>query len=266
MSQYIPFSNERFRRSHMYIGWLQQMHNFLLVKRDWEKDKIHITESINYLQQFGDSIHVNIYPEGRVFSKEVKKAYEKRVQDNNCLHYTHLLHPKTKGFIHTLQTLRKQFPVDIYDYTVGYTGKYKLLAYTGPVGAIQLPIGQIPDQFHYHIKHYPSSLLPTDDYKLSQWLTERWKEKDNLLDQFYRNKSFPGPYLKETWHTKLSMLAVLTVWMALCIAVVYAIVKVPLLMMILMGGSAIVHYTIDRVFGGWDKLTVKRWRCEILYN
>jgi hypothetical protein len=37
------------------------------------------------------------------------------------------------------------------------------------------------------------SALPEADEAVAAWLIERYREKDVLLDGFYRDGSFPGP-------------------------------------------------------------------------
>lgn len=52
---------------------------------------------------------------------------------------------------------------------------------------------------HLHYRLYPSSEVPSDTEGMTQWLYDRFIEKDKLLEEFYRTGKFPtkgsGPHL-----------------------------------------------------------------------
>jgi hypothetical protein len=47
-------------------------------------------------------------------------------------------------------------------------------------------------QTRIHVKRYNISDLPTDDEELSNWLLQRWVEKDELIKGFMKNGEFPN--------------------------------------------------------------------------
>ncbi|XP_069360043.1 acyl-CoA:lysophosphatidylglycerol acyltransferase 1-like [Maniola hyperantus] len=45
---------------------------------------------------------------------------------------------------------------------------------------------------HLHYRLYPSSEVPTDSEGMTQWLYDRFIEKDKMLEEFYRTGHFPS--------------------------------------------------------------------------
>ncbi|XP_047534179.1 acyl-CoA:lysophosphatidylglycerol acyltransferase 1 isoform X2 [Vanessa atalanta] len=49
-----------------------------------------------------------------------------------------------------------------------------------------------PCTTHLHYRLYPSSEVPTDTEGMTQWLYDRFIEKDKMLEEFYRTGQFPS--------------------------------------------------------------------------
>ncbi|XP_052742266.1 acyl-CoA:lysophosphatidylglycerol acyltransferase 1 [Bicyclus anynana] len=49
-----------------------------------------------------------------------------------------------------------------------------------------------PCRTHLHYRLYPSSEVPTDTEGMTQWLYDRFIEKDKMLEEFYRTGQFPS--------------------------------------------------------------------------
>ncbi|XP_028175252.1 acyl-CoA:lysophosphatidylglycerol acyltransferase 1-like [Ostrinia furnacalis] len=49
-----------------------------------------------------------------------------------------------------------------------------------------------PCTTHLHYRLYPSSEVPTDTEGMTNWLYDRFIEKDKMLEEFYRTGSFPS--------------------------------------------------------------------------
>ena len=257
----IPLTTERFRHTHVYVGWLKQMHHFIFIKRDWNKDLVHINKMIHYLLATGPPIHVIIYPEGNVLTEGSKKADVEYAQSKGLIPHKYLLHPRVKGFAACVQACRSGHNgrADVYEMTIGYKGNPGQCAYAGPFGGVQLPTGDLPKEIHIHMKYHPSSSLPSSDEELGEWLRKRWREKDELLKQFYETNSFPGPVLRETFKFRQWMKLLIGIWIISGAAFVYCWIQVPLMMAVIMGTTALIHYIVDKWFDGWDRLALKRW-------
>lgn len=99
------------------------MHHLIFVKKTWESDKYHVTNSLRYLCETGPPLHAIIFPEGRILTESTKAADKEYAERNDLNVYHNLLFPKLNGFIHTVQVLREYGDVDVYDITTGYIGK-----------------------------------------------------------------------------------------------------------------------------------------------
>ena len=111
----------------------------------------------------------------------------------------HLLYPRTKGFITTVQQLRQAPHVKaVYDLTIAYHNKQDSAGALGEGGggsdAFQKPpsiwttlsTAGLSDRwgyrFHVHVRRFPIESLPEKDEDLATWLEERWIEKGVWLE------------------------------------------------------------------------------------
>lgn len=102
----------------------------------------------------------------------------------------HLLYPRTKGFVTTVQHLRKAPHVKaVYDVTIAYqTGKQWQQAPSmwETLSAIGLSLGRQEGgrghKFHVHARRFLIEEMPQDDEELAKWLEQRWIEKGQWLE------------------------------------------------------------------------------------
>ena len=130
------------------------------------------------------------------FSEATRFTPEKYMQstqwctDHDKPQPRHLLYPRVKGFVSTVQHLRKAPHVKaVYDLTIAYQrGKQW---HVGPsmwetlsVPKLSLPVGKGGRgyRFHVHARRFALDTLPGDDEGLARWLEERWVEKGEWLE------------------------------------------------------------------------------------
>jgi len=89
--------------------------------------------------------------------------------------------PRTKGFTATIEGLHANIDA-VYDMSIAYE--------RGLPSLWQLMMGLVK-RIHIHVRRFPLDELPVDAGELSDWLKERFLEKDKLLDSFYRQRKFP---------------------------------------------------------------------------
>jgi 1-acyl-sn-glycerol-3-phosphate acyltransferase len=114
------------------------------------------------------------YEETKVWCKENEKPLPK-----------HLLYPRTKGFITTVQHLRKAKQVKaVYDMTIAYSRGNKFLEAPTIWDTLSLPglSEQQGFKFHVHARRFELNSLPDNDAELAKWLEERWIEKGEWLE------------------------------------------------------------------------------------
>jgi lysocardiolipin and lysophospholipid acyltransferase len=89
-----------------------------------------------------------------------------------------------KGFTYTVELLRADIDA-IYDITVAYPDYV-------PETEASIFTGKFPKEIHFHCHRVPIASLPQSEKELEQWCNERWREKEQLLSDFYRTKKFLG--------------------------------------------------------------------------
>lgn len=99
----------------------------------------------------------------------------------------HLLYPRTKGFVTTVQHLRRAPHVrTVYDVAIAYQRGGRWHAAPDMWETLSLPRLSAPDghacRFHVHVRRFLVEDLPTDDEGLAKWLERRWVEKGEWLE------------------------------------------------------------------------------------
>lgn len=97
----------------------------------------------------------------------------------------HLLYPRTKGFVATVQHLREASHVRaVYDLTIAYQRRGVFQA--APSFWETLSAGGLSSRrgfrFHVHARRFAIESLPASDGGLAQWLEDRWVEKGEWLE------------------------------------------------------------------------------------
>jgi hypothetical protein len=97
----------------------------------------------------------------------------------------HLLYPRTKGFVTTVQHLRKaEHMKAVYDMTIAYEHHHKF--HSAPTIWESLSCGDLSGtrgyKFHVDVRRFPLDELPEDDAGLAKWLETRWMEKGEFLE------------------------------------------------------------------------------------
>ncbi|WRT69079.1 uncharacterized protein IL334_006062 [Kwoniella shivajii] len=158
----------------------------ILVSRDWTSDKRTLQDAFLRITSNSHPCWIIMCPEGtrRTPSKLVKSQAFARMKGKPEL--SHLLFPRSKGFVCTIQALRHSHIKYVYDTTLLYSspGKDK---WRIPSLAEQLSCEDMTKQgykFRIHVKRIPISELPEGEKSLKEWCEEKWKVKDDLLDDW----------------------------------------------------------------------------------
>ena len=117
----------------------------------------------------------------------------------------------------------------MYDFTIGYEG-VKGTDIPEKVYTIRsiFSLGIFPKQIHVYIRRYRIPDIPFQNEKVfSQWLFDRWVEKDEMLAYFYQNGQFPDGHeklhmpirLKNTIYDVGMMYVMLLPYIPLCLIV-----------------------------------------------
>ena len=162
------------------VGWGLYLIGNFFVKRSWSEDQESIEQTFAGIIQDNIPVWLISFVEGTRITEAKAESSRKYAREKGHPEFQHVLLPRTKGFVASMQGLRHYIDA-VYDVTIGY-----------PVGVPslwQFIKGQVT-RAHMHVRRFPVAELPEDPGELSQWLIERFAEKDKLLDGFYRDGHF----------------------------------------------------------------------------
>lgn len=63
--------------------------------------------------------------------------------------------------------------------------------------------GSEPYSLHIHVRRYPINTIPTQIIDQKIWLFKRFAEKDQLLEEFYKNGTFSKKYNQNPLYSPL---------------------------------------------------------------
>ncbi|XP_046565821.1 1-acyl-sn-glycerol-3-phosphate acyltransferase epsilon-like [Haliotis rubra] len=184
-------------------GFYLAQHDCLYVKRSGKFDKDRASRQLERLQRDKTPTWFVVFPEGTRFNPElpdvIKKSQEfAKAQGYPVLH--HVLTPRYRALQVGLLQMRTCLDA-VYDITIAYGNT--VAKETGE----RLSSPGMPEflqggskQLHLHISRIPLSEVPDKEEKLSQWVQQRFQEKEKLLSHFYSTNNscseprqcFPG--------------------------------------------------------------------------
>ncbi|KAL4238498.1 Lysocardiolipin acyltransferase 1 [Mactra antiquata] len=166
------------------IGWAMQIAGYIFLDRKWEEDQQTIFRCLKVFKHVNFNAQILLFPEGTDLTKNTKKRSDQFAEKNNLQKYDFVLHPRTTGFSHIVQQMKKDEILDfVVDITIAYPG-------TIPQNEMDIVKGNFPSEIHFLIKKYPNSIIPSQKEDLEDWCKEKWHEKENVLKNFYEKKSF----------------------------------------------------------------------------
>jgi len=169
------------------IGIGMMFLEMVFVKRNWAEDREYVRKLFSTYREDRIPLWLMTFPEGTRFTPEKLDKAHKRAQAMGIEPFRHVLPPRTKGFVAAVVGLRDYIDA-VYDVTIGYEqGAPTLWQF----------IEGLPKVAHMHVRRFPIATLPQGEEELGAWLVERFREKDELLDGFYKNGNFPGPVREE---------------------------------------------------------------------
>ncbi len=88
------------------IGWGMQLSQFIFLKRNWEKDKPHLSAHLQKLNKPSDPMWLMLFPEGTNLAPSTRKKSKKWAVKNGIEDLQHTLLPRSTGLQFCLQELR----------------------------------------------------------------------------------------------------------------------------------------------------------------
>ncbi|KAK3098337.1 hypothetical protein FSP39_018577 [Pinctada imbricata] len=164
------------------IGWAWYFTESLFLHRDWQKDRAVIAQGVKNVTEYPDGYFVVmlLFPEGTRLTDEKLKNSQKIAQEKGYPIMKHHLLPRAKGFVLSVQELKK-LPehklTAIYDITTVFeNGNPPLMdAIRGKKQICRM-----------RLRRFPVANLPDSEEELSDWLRNLFKEKDEIVDKFLK--------------------------------------------------------------------------------
>ena len=103
------------------IGWGMQLCQFIFLKRNWEKDKAHLSTHLQSLNKPFDPMWLLMFPEGTNLAPSTRQKSREWAAKNGIKDMQHVLIPRSTGLQFCLQEMRKTVSF-VYDCTIAYEG------------------------------------------------------------------------------------------------------------------------------------------------
>lgn len=175
------------------FGWGAQFYNFIFVSRNWEKDRNQFRRALSHLKDPEDPMWLLIFPEGTNLSAETREKSAAWAKKTGIPDMKHQLLPRSTGLQFCLSEL-KHSTNWLYDCTVAYEGvpdgMYGQDLYTLRSSFFE---GKPPKSVNMFWRRFKISEIPMEnDAAFGRWLNNRWREKDYILEYFYKYSHFPA--------------------------------------------------------------------------
>ncbi|CAL4947110.1 unnamed protein product [Urochloa decumbens] len=164
------------------FSWAFHIFEFIPVERKWEIDEAIIQNKLSKYKNPRDPIWLAVFPEGTDYTEKKCIKSQEYASEHGLPKLEHVLLPKTKGFICCLQELRSSLDA-VYDVTIAY--KHRLPDFLDNVYGVD------PSEVHIHIRTVQLSDIPTSEDEITEWMIERFRQKDQLLSDFFVKGHFP---------------------------------------------------------------------------
>lgn len=164
------------------IGWGMRFLDCPFVKRNWTEDKDYIN---NLFKKFKDNeipIWLMTFLEGTRIRPEKVEASNRFAEKAGLKPLRHVLIPRTKGFVASIQALREHLDA-VYDVTIAYV--------EGVPTIWQWVKGNVK-RVNVHVQRFHIDELPIEADLLEKWAHKRYEMKDKLLDFYYKFGRFPS--------------------------------------------------------------------------
>ncbi|GAB7360905.1 hypothetical protein MBLNU230_g0891t1 [Neophaeotheca triangularis] len=174
------------------FGWGAQFYNFIFLSRKWETDKFRFRNALNHLKDPHDPMWLLIFPEGTNLSQVTRDKSAAWAKKTGVQDMKNQLLPRQTGLQFCLQELRSTTNW-LYDCTIAYEGVPKGM-YGQDIFTLRSSFfeGRPPKSVNMYWRRFKIADIPLDnDVAFGRWLTNRWREKDYILEYFNKYSHFP---------------------------------------------------------------------------
>ncbi|RMZ86043.1 hypothetical protein DV737_g309, partial [Chaetothyriales sp. CBS 132003] len=178
-------------------------YGFIFMARKWGSDKSRMEYRLQKLKtrhsgplagsQPLDPMWLLIFPEGTNLSRNTRKDSVRWSQKSGIPDLRHELLPRSTGMQFCLEQLGDSVEW-VYDCTMAYegvpAGEYAPEYFT--LRSIYFQ-GRPPKSVNLYWRRFKTSEIPYQDQAaFDKWILDRWREKDDMLEQYYTTGRFPS--------------------------------------------------------------------------
>ncbi|POS70034.1 acyltransferase [Diaporthe helianthi] len=169
------------------LGWGLVAMGMPLVTRNWQQDKRELDRVFSGITRHRFPTWLISFSEATRFTPQKQHEMQEWCAANNRPQPRHLLYPRTKGFVATVQHVRRAAHVKaVYDLTIAYRHGRRFLAappFWDTIRLGGLSSGADGYRFEVHLRRFAMEDLPLEDAQLAKWLETRWVEKGVWLER-----------------------------------------------------------------------------------
>ncbi|XP_071691780.1 probable 1-acyl-sn-glycerol-3-phosphate acyltransferase 5 [Rutidosis leptorrhynchoides] len=164
------------------FGWAFHILEFISVERRWDLDESPMRMMLSSFKNQQDPLWLAVFPEGTDFTEQKCIRSQKYAVEHGLPVLHHVLLPKTKGFVASLEELRGCLDA-VYDITIGYKNRCPTF--------LDNAFGVAPSEVHIHVQRIAVNDIPESEKMIGSWLIDRFSKKDKLLSDFNSCGCFP---------------------------------------------------------------------------
>lgn len=161
-------------------GWGMHFTDCVFLKRDWAKDQASIKATFATLRNEKVPAWLIMFAEGTRITPNKLAASQAFAKEKGFWVPETVMIPRTKGFAAAIIGLDDHLDA-IYDVTIGYPRGIPTLG--------EFMSGLSPE-VHIHVKRIPMKDVPRDEAALGAFIMEMYREKDQRLMAFKRDRCF----------------------------------------------------------------------------
>mmetsp|Transcript_40706 Transcript_40706/g.100026 ORF Transcript_40706/g.100026 Transcript_40706/m.100026 type:complete len:373 (+) Transcript_40706:341-1459(+) len=166
------------------FGVMEQFVEFIFVNRDWQRDRHSLDMGLKNLATYPKPFWFIVFPEGTRFTQAKKQDNQEWSKENGKPVLNHLLWPRTKAFLMTVELLGETIDF-VYDATI---------VFDKDVSFFDMLKGNGNTSVHFHVRRFPMAALSKMSHsELEAWLEQQWVEKDALLETYHTHGSYKLP-------------------------------------------------------------------------
>lgn len=164
-------------------GWGMWLLGCVFLKRDWTRDRAGLHRRFRDFRVNRIPVFLVSFLEGTRRTTEKLARSQAFARERGLYVGRNTLTPRTKGFAATVEGLKDHVDA-VYDLTLGYCEE-------PPPTLVDCFAARVR-RIDVHVRRFAIGSLPDRESALSDWVFDRFREKDRLLEHHRKTRAFQG--------------------------------------------------------------------------